>query len=244
MSTTVKIDGIDLDPADAPFLTRVSSDTDSVEFALAESPTGSGIYAGSATATLPDGLYYVEVRGHATNTATFDSSTTVVAPKQYYDGPGAYLVAGAWYAAPTSGSAGDGTIVAVSPLQIAVTNPRFSVRDLLPIVVGATPSTAFTATDALGQSLDLTGKLVRFVASTVVQATPPDPTTDVLTAAFKYETSGSGITISGQKNNIVTVTHSSSEAPGNYLYELWDITDNIELARGQLTILPGNRDVP
>ena len=63
---------------------------------------------------------------------------------------------------------------------------------------------------------------------------------DTLEAAFEYETGGDGIVISGAGNNVVNLTHSvlKTATPGNYRYWLWNITDEIPMAKGRMPIEP------
>jgi hypothetical protein len=136
-------------------------------------------------------------------------------------------------------------IATVTPIQASVTNPRFATRDLAPIAQGSTPTDQWTITDARGNAIDLSGKTLRLVAYTVTDAEVasgacPDPFDATLTAAFKYETGGSGIIVGGDNNNLVSITHSVGHTAiaGEFRYWLLNVTDLLPLANGKMPIKP------
>lgn len=144
----------------------------------------------------------------------------------------------------TNGGGGGTTI---TPLFAQTNNPRYSTRDLPPILQGSAPTDRWTITDAAGGAVGLSGKTVRFVAMEVSDAGDDVDSVydDSVTGLYKYETSGSGIVVSGADNNIVSVTHSAANTAtaGQFKYILWNATDKLPLASGKLTIKPAVFDV-
>jgi hypothetical protein len=139
--------------------------------------------------------------------------------------------------------AGGGTLV-ITPILATVTNPRYSTRDLPPIAQGSAPAEAFTIVDGSGAAVDLSGKTLRFVVCSVDEKDHDNPFDDVLTGLYSYET-GSGITLSGAGNNVVTVQHSAANTvtPGRYRYFLWNVDDELELVKGKMPIEPAKISV-
>ena len=126
------------------------------------------------------------------------------------------------------------------------TRRNYQVRDLAPIAQGSAPAIVFTVLDADDVAINLTGKTVRMVVCTVDEDSDTEAThDDTLTAVFAYETGGSGVTIGGAGNNVVTVQHSAvnTATAGEFRYFLWNITDSIVLVKGKLTIEPAESDV-
>jgi hypothetical protein len=148
---------------------------------------------------------------------------------------------GAW--GGSGGGGGSGPVV-VSPVLATVNNPLYAVKNLPSIPVGSAPATAFTVTDSTGAPVNLAGKTIRFVA--YIEPENVDPALDdSLTAVFQYQI-GSGISVGGTANNVVTVQHSTDNtAVARSLgYFLWNITDNIVLASGRLTIVRSAKTFP
>lgn len=118
---------------------------------------------------------------------------------------------------------------------------HFRTRDLAQIGAGTAPPEVFNVVDASGDPVDVSAKDLRFVVANVSDLTPDDdPFDDVVTGSWSYETGGSGITVGGTGNNVVTVQHDASKTvtPGEYRYFLIDVTDSLLLATGRLPIIP------
>lgn len=148
----------------------------------------------------------------------------------------------------SNGANFDATATSASPEDIAasiraiipttVGNPFIATKDLAAIPAASAHPIQWTVLNN-GAVVDLTGKTVRCVFALVTDAgAVDDRTDDTLAAAFQYQTGGDGIVISGTSNNIVTLTHSVTKTatPGAYKYWLWNITDNVVLARGKAPI--------
>jgi hypothetical protein len=139
------------------------------------------------------------------------------------------------------GGSGSGDIVAVTPIQASVTNPRYATRDLAPIAQGSTPTDAWTVTTGAGLPLNLAGKTVRLVAYTEAEPVGDcNPFDLILTPQFKYETGGNGIIVSGTDSNIVSVTHSAANTAKAQELRYWllDVTDLLPIATGKMPIKP------
>lgn len=148
----------------------------------------------------------------------------------------------------SNGANFDATATSASPEDIAasiraiipttVGNPFIATKDLAAIPAASAHPIQWTVLNN-GAAVDLTGKTVRCVFALVTDAgAVDDRTDDTLAAAFQYQTGGDGIVISGTSSNIVTLTHSVTKTaePGAYRYWLWNITDNVVLARGRAPI--------
>lgn len=123
-------------------------------------------------------------------------------------------------------------------IPTTVGNPFIATKDLAAIPAASAHAVQWTVLNS-GAAVDLTGKTVRCVFALVSDAGDVDDRTDdTLTAEFSYQTGGDGIVISGTSGNIVTLTHSVTKTatPGAYKYWLWNITDNVVLARGRAPI--------
>lgn len=136
----------------------------------------------------------------------------------------------------------------ITPFLASTSNPRFSTKDLPPIPQHSAPADAWTITDATGEAVDLSGKSLRFVVYSVTDAGDEADATDDTTSGsegWKYETGGQGITLSGADNNVVTVQHDSAnnDVPGQYRYALWNVTDELLLAKGKMNVIPCEIDV-
>ncbi len=139
-----------------------------------------------------------------------------------------------------SGAWGGGASVTLTPILVQANNPRFSTKDVPPIPAGSEPSDAFVVVDANNAPIDLSAKTVRLVAYVDNAGDPDNPFDDTVSAVFKYETGGNGITIGGTGNNVVTVKHSAANAGTvrDLRYMLWNVTDKLVLATGKLPIIP------
>ncbi len=87
----------------------------------------------------------------------------------------------------------------------------------------------WTITDDAGSAIDLSAKNLTFAAYV------PDNPADVL---FTYASGGSGITVTGDDNNIVNVTgdDTNTKTAQQLRYVIWNTTDDVVIARGPLTI--------
>ncbi len=96
---------------------------------------------------------------------------------------------------------------------------------------------SFGVTDANGDPINLTGKTVAFYAAYAASQNTP---------VITRQTSGSGVTISGDDNSTVNValtdTHTANLA--SFVYSLWNVTDDTPLARGSLEVLAIPQAVP
>lgn len=131
------------------------------------------------------------------------------------------------------------TLTSFNPTTVA--NPFIATKDLAAIPTASAHQVEWTIIDRLGNAVSLSGKTVRCVFGLVSDAGNEDDTTDdTLAASFAYETSGSGIVVSGTSNNIVTLTHDvvKTATAGQFRYWLWNITDKRLLAKGQAFIEP------
>lgn len=138
----------------------------------------------------------------------------------------------------------------ITPIQASATNPRYSTRDLAPIAQFSEPTEVFNITDGTGAAIDLSAKDLRLVVYTRAgeetnYQTGDDPTFDPyaaeLAASYQYDTSSDGgITVGGADNNQVTVqwAEDDTESAGRKRYFLWNVTDNIVLAKGKRPVEP------
>jgi hypothetical protein len=149
-----------------------------------------------------------------------------------------------------SGTLGNLTI---TPLLAAVSNPRYSSRNLATIAAGTAPTDILTVTDGTGAAIDLSGRDLRLVAYLRAgEEDGYDPENDAdswdaaLTPAFKYETGSSGnLSVGGADSNQVTIAHDAQDT-GRYRYWLLDVTDEsapLALVKGRLPIEPSVLDV-
>jgi hypothetical protein len=144
------------------------------------------------------------------------------------------------YTGPGGSSAGSS--VGRSAIVVQATNPRYSTRNCAPVARASAPADVFVILNgSTTDPVDLTGKSLRFVVYEITDAGDEcDPFDDQLTAAFKYETGGDGITLGGEDSNEVTVQHDATKTAtaGDYRYFLWNVTDQIVLSTGKLPIVP------
>ncbi len=145
-----------------------------------------------------------------------------------------------------------GTLILFPPAVLSATQPLYAPAtagsDVVVLPVAATVSTgevtgsslvayqnqditySFGIVDANEDAVNLSGKTLAFYAS--MPATQNTPT-------ITRGTGGNGITISGTSNSTVNVslidTHTANLA--SFTYGLWNITDDMPLARGTLEIL-------
>lgn len=129
----------------------------------------------------------------------------------------------------------------ITPFVATTSNPRYTTADRAPIAQHSAPADVFTIKDGQGNSLNLTGKSLRYVVSSVDdEGDADDRTDDELTAGWKYETGGSGITLSGSGSNVVTVQHAASNNAtcGEFRYHLWNVSDALLLAKGEFLVEP------
>jgi hypothetical protein len=137
--------------------------------------------------------------------------------------------------------------VTVSPFVASVTNPRYATRDLPPIPSGSSPTDQWAVVDGTGAAVDLSGKTIRFVALSVVDAgVEDDRTDDQLVGVYQYQTgTDDNIEVAGAGHNVVRVTHDAARTatPGEFRYELWNVTDNLVLAAGRLPVRPAVKAV-
>jgi hypothetical protein len=136
--------------------------------------------------------------------------------------------------------------VTITPFQASSSNPVIVGRDRAPLLQHSAPADEWTITDAAGAAVNLTGKTVRYVVYSIEDENDEeDVFDDDLEGEWKYETGGSGVTISGASSNVVTVQHTAANnaEAGDYRYILWNVTDAIALVRGRLPIKPAVFDV-
>jgi hypothetical protein len=124
--------------------------------------------------------------------------------------------------------------------------PRYLTRDL-PIVPTETASqTSWTILDTDGGPVSVTGNL-RLVAVSIDDDDDEDCDNELfdvtLTPAFSYET-GAGLTVGGDDNNVITLTHDTTKTAtaGTFRYFLWDVDNDIPLARGRMPIIPSAKE--
>ncbi len=141
--------------------------------------------------------------------------------------------------------------VTVTPAQANSSNPRYSTKKMANLAQGSAPLDVWTFEDGAGDPIDLSGKTVRLVFATVTDIGDDDdedtndPIDDTLTGAFKYETSGDGLTVGGDDDNQVTLQHDSEklDTPGHYKFFWWNISDKIMLCKGSVDIEPAAIEV-
>ena len=87
----------------------------------------------------------------------------------------------------------------------------------------------WTITDDAGSAVDVSAKGLTFAAYV------PGDSDDVL---FTYSTGGSGLTITGDNNNIVNLSadDTNTKTARQLRYVIWNTTDDVVIARGPLTI--------
>jgi hypothetical protein len=125
--------------------------------------------------------------------------------------------------------------VSVAPL-VATANPTFYASTNLPDIAQASaPAISWTILDSSDAAVSLSGKTVRLVTTRKNDSSE--------TPVFTHATGGSGITISGTGNNVVTVqlTTTDTANPAALHYWLWNITDDIALASGLMSIVSAKK---
>ena len=169
----------------------------------------------------------VDANGRVTaldsNGAVFDSTAVASAST---------IATAVWAAATRS-------LTSFNPTTVA--NPFIATKDLAAIPTASAHAVEWTIVDRLGNAVSLSGKTVRCVFGLVSDAGDEDDTTDdTLTASFAYETSGSGIVVSGTGSNIVTLTHdvAKTATAGQFRYWLWNTTDKRLLVKGLAFVEP------
>jgi hypothetical protein len=168
--------------------------------------------------------------------ATVDGMTDA---RPVFEAQGPFLAA-ALDNAPAGEGGGGSTTVVFTPMKAAVTNPRFTTKNIAEIPAGTAPTDYWDITDGNDQPVDLSGKTIRFVVASIEDLTEDfDPFDDELTGEYQYDTDD-GITISGDDDNRVTVQHDADNTAtaGDYRYFLLNVTDNIMLAKGKMPVTP------
>jgi hypothetical protein len=132
------------------------------------------------------------------------------------------------YLYDTVGSGGGSTTVNVLPVASTVSAGEVTGTSLI-AYQNQTITYTFGIVDSNGDPVDLSTKAVAFYAALKGSQNTPIITRD---------SDGNGITIGGNDGNSVAValtdTHTASIA--NYVYSLWNTTDDMPLAKGQLSI--------
>lgn len=127
------------------------------------------------------------------------------------------------------GDVGGSASITVSPISATVVNSLQinTIRDIVIFEDSSSPAIVWSITDANEDPVDLSGKTIRCVWYD----------SNEITHTTK-QTGGSGITISGDDNNVVTMTYTTTDTatPKSLRYNLWNITDNLLLQYGNLTI--------
>jgi hypothetical protein len=141
---------------------------------------------------------------------------------------------------------GDGAQLVVTPFMSVVTNPRYQTRNCPPIAQGSSPTDIWIFVDVTGAPINLTNKTVRYVAFLETDPDGDTPYDEIQTPAFQYETGGGGITISGAGGNQASVAHDAikTATPGDFHYFIWNITDNLPLAKGKCPVEPAVKSYP
>lgn len=210
--------------------------------ALTEIAT-SGLFVPSSPVGLPAGVYTWIIFRRAGATPAFRTDPRRWVDDQYeWDGSARKTLSAVQAAVQAS------VTVTVTPILAAANNPRYATRDLAPIATASAPTEIWTLVDGNGIAINLSAKTLRVVVGLVDdQGTDDadDPFDDTIAGSFKYETGGSGITVGGAGNNLVTLVHSSAKTAtaGDFRYWLWNVTDKIVLATGAMPIVPSLFDV-
>lgn len=136
-------------------------------------------------------------------------------------------------------------VAVVAPMTAAVAGVLFVTRDLPRVPSGSAPLFAWTVTDATGAAIDLSAKLVRFVAASVTEGA--DPFADAESALFKYESGTAALAIGGASSNVVTLQLAAADTAahiGDLRYWLLNATDMQVLAAGRLPVVPAALNYP
>lgn len=177
-----------------------------------------------------------------------DPNTALAAVKAVTDKLATMINGSNQFTAPAL-ALGPASTTVVLPVAAQSTPTLYVTRDLPQIPEGTAPAFAWTVVDGTGAAVNLSGKTLRFVASSVACTSTSgvfDPWSETLTPLFKHETGGNGITVGGTSSNVATVqlTAGDTAAAVHARYWLLNVTDNLVLATGRLPIVPASLNYP
>jgi hypothetical protein len=128
---------------------------------------------------------------------------------------------------PTSGTTTTSSVT-ITPIAAIVQSPVYAMRDI-DLEQFSAGSIAFTCVDSTGAAIDLSTKSMRLVAMN-----------EAVRPGLIWAIGSSSISVSGTSNNVATVTYGTTQTntPFNGKYRLWNVTDDVLLAAGELDVNP------